>query len=247
MEELIIGIDTEIFLWLNSRHTSFWDTFMFLTSGKLIWVPLYLSMLYAIFLCYGWRTMLLMGLMTAVAVGAADQLCSELLRPVIERMRPANLDNPLSRYVHIVDDYRGGRFGFPSSHAANTFALAALTAFLFRRWQYTLFVFTWAVIICYSRIYLGVHYPGDILAGLTIGSAFGAICYACAGVVLAVFVYRKPREREARALIARYKHGAPLITTRIGRHEIKWRPTYLPVTVGAVTFICILVYTAFAA
>lgn len=129
MDELIIQADEQILLWVNSHHSAYWDYFMYAISGRLIWVPLYAAMLYAIFLSYGWRTMLLMGLITALAVTAADQICATVLRPVFQRMRPANLDNPISALVHIVDGYRGGRFGFPSCHAANTFAVAVLNSF----------------------------------------------------------------------------------------------------------------------
>lgn len=226
MAEYLIGIDTDLFLWLNSHHSPFWDTFMYAASGRAIWIPLYVAILYAIYLCYGWRTTILMAFISGVAIGISDQVCAEVLRPAIERMRPANPENPLSESVHVVFDYRGGRYGFPSSHAANTFALAALTSLLFRRWQFTLFSYLWALIICYSRIYLGVHYPGDILAGLLIGSFFGAVGYLL-----------------PKALIERLMVYTPVVTSRIGSRTVSWHPCYLPVIIGILTFICILAYS----
>lgn len=246
MSEFVIGLDTDIFLWVNSRHAPFWDTFMYIFSGRAVWIPLYLTMLYAVYLSFGWRTMILMGVMTAVAVAASDQISASVLRPIFERLRPANLENPLSRYVHIVEGYRGGRFGFPSCHAANTFAAATLTSLLFRRWQYTVCVFIWAITICYSRLYLGVHYPGDILAGLTIGTVCGSTCYACSGMALALFVKAVPYKHEARQIVATYKRGAPYIHSRLFGHDITWRPTYLPVFVAIVTTLLIFAYAAIA-
>lgn len=244
MGELIIALDTDIFLWLNSHHAPFWDRFMYAASGRAIWVPFYLSILYTVYLSYGIRTMVLMGLMSVVAVASADQLCATLLRPIFERMRPANLENPISELVHIVEGYRGGRYGFPSCHAANTFACASLTSLLFRRWQFTVFIILWAVLVCYSRIYLGVHYPGDILVGLSIGTVCGSLSYACAGIVLGLFVYSKPMKREARRITATYRRGAPLIHSSAGSRVIVWRPTYLPVFVGSLTVIAILFASA---
>lgn len=220
--DFLIGIDTDLFLWLNSHHSPFWDTFMFVTSGRAVWIPFYATILYAIYLRFGWRTMLIMGIMCGIAVGLADQVTAGLLRPVFGRLRPAHLENPLSEFVHIVSGYRGGRYGFPSSHAANTFAMAALTALLFRRLQYTIFVYIWALIICYSRIYLGVHYPGDILAGLLIGSTFGVLGYAIAKEI-------------ARKL--KYWHI----------NKLKRRcPSNISIFTGIATFIVIIIYTLIA-
>lgn len=242
MIDFIIDTDTALLLWVNARHSQFWDIFMYAVSGKMIWVPFYAMILYAVYLSYGVRTMILMAMMVAFAVGAADQLCGSLIRPVFERMRPANLDNPVSDWVHIVDDYRGGRYGFPSCHAANTFALTTLMSMLFRRPGFTVFMILWSIIVCYSRIYLGVHYPGDILAGLVVGTICGLVFYALAEVFTVVYVKINPRSREARKIVATYKRGAPRIYTNIGRCICQWRPPTLSVVVGILTFISVLVY-----
>lgn len=93
--------------------------------------------------------------------------------------------------------------------------------------------------------YLGVHYPGDILAGLSIGIVCGALAYTCAGIVLGLFVYSKPAKREARKIVATYRRGSPNIHSHVGNRVVTWRPTYLPVAVGTMTVMTISVVSAF--
>ena len=177
MGEYLINLDTEIFLLLNSWNNRYWDIAMKMATGKLIWVGMYISLVYALGKAYGWQTALVMIIMAGLSVAAADQLTASVIRPVVERLRPSNVDNPISHLVHLVNGYRSGGFSFPSCHAANTFALATLMALVFRRWRFSFAIIIWAVINCYSRIYLGVHYPGDILAGTVIGCLCGSIFY----------------------------------------------------------------------
>ena len=240
--ELIVDLDEEIFLWINSFHSKSIDMFMFWISTRIIWVPLYLTMLYAVFLSYGWRTMLLMGIMVGIAVAASDQVSASVLRPIFERYRPANLEDDLSPLVHIVDGYRGGKYGFPSCHAANTFAAATLTSRLFKRHVFSIFVFMWAILICYSRIYLGVHFPGDLILGALIGSFFGTFCYAMAQVALRI-VYKNSHADIRRRMIATYRRGSQMIVSRVFNHEIRWRPTYIPITTGILTLIITFIAT----
>lgn len=104
-------------------------------------------------------------------------------RPSVCRLRPSNPENPLSEMVHIVGGYRGGSYGFPSCHAANSFALASFLTLLFANRKLSLFIFAWAVLNSYSRVYLGVHYPGDLLVGAIIGTAAGLAMAFAAGYV----------------------------------------------------------------
>lgn len=106
-----------------------------------------------------------------------------LIRPEVCRLRPSNPENPLSEMVHIVGGYRGGSYGFPSCHAANSFALASFLTLLFANRKLSLFIFAWAVLNSYSRVYLGVHYPGDLLVGAIIGTAAGLAMAFAAGYV----------------------------------------------------------------
>ena len=164
-------IDTQVFLALNGLHAPYFDVFMKLFTGKWIWVPMYAAVLFAVVRTYRWRQTLAVLVCVALAITIADQVCATLIRPEVCRLRPSNPENPLSEMVHIVGGYRGGSYGFPSCHAANSFALASFLTLLFANRKLSLFIFAWAVLNSYSRVYLGVHYPGDLLVGAIIGTA----------------------------------------------------------------------------
>lgn len=160
-------IDSQVFLALNGLHAPYFDAFMKLFTGKWIWVPMYAAVLVCV----------------ALAITIADQVCATLIRPEVCRLRPSNPENPLSEMVHIVGGYQGGSYGFPSCHAANSFALASFLTLLFANRKLSLFIFAWAVLNSYSRVYLGVHYPGDLLVGAIIGTAAGLAMAFAAGYV----------------------------------------------------------------
>lgn len=176
-------IDTQVFLALNGLHAPYFDVFMKLFTGKWIWVPMYAAVLFAVVRNYRWRQTLAVLVCVALAITIADQVCATLIRPEVCRLRPSNPENPLSEMVHIVGGYRGGSYGFPSCHAANSFALASFLTLLFANRKLSLFIFAWAVLNSYSRVYLGVHYPGDLLVGAIIGTAEGLAMAFAAGYV----------------------------------------------------------------
>lgn len=176
-------IDTQVFLALNGLHAPYFDAFMKLFTGKWIWVPMYAAVLFAVVRNYRWRQTLAVLVCVALAITIADQVCATLIRPEVCRLRPSNPENPLSEMVHIVGGYRGGSYGFPSCHAANSFALASFLILLFANRKLSLFIFAWAVLNSYSRVYLGVHYPGDLLVGAIIGTAAGLAMAFAAGYV----------------------------------------------------------------
>jgi undecaprenyl-diphosphatase len=166
----LAGVDQQLTLWLNGMNSPFFDNFMSLYSGKFIWVPMYVAILYVMLRNYHWRTVLLCVVGIALTITFADQVCSSLIRPIVARPRPASPDSPVSDLVHIVNGSRGGHYGFPSCHAANSFGLAVFLMLLMKRRTLNIFMFSWAIINCYSRIYLGRHYVGDIIVGALVGS-----------------------------------------------------------------------------
>lgn len=170
-------IDARLLLIVNGAHSPFFDSVMWCISGRWIWVPFYAVLAYLLFRRMSWKRASLCLVTIGLIILAADQTCATLIRPEIGRLRPANLNNPLSSFVHVVNGYRGGRYGFPSCHAANTFALAVFMSLVIRHKWFTVMMFSWAFIVSYSRMYLGVHYFGDIFCGATIGSLFAVLFY----------------------------------------------------------------------
>jgi len=180
MLEFLNNIDTDIFLLFNGMHAPFFDRFMLLFTGRFIWIPMYAAILILIVKTFGLKKSGLYIAAIALAIALTDQTCATLIRPAVERLRPSNPENPLSALTVVVDGYRGGSYGFPSCHSANSFALATILTCILRSRKMTVFILAWAILNSYTRLYLGVHYPGDLLIGAVIGSAFGFICYKLA-------------------------------------------------------------------
>ena len=170
-------IDTDLFLYLNSLHVEWMDKIMILITNMGIWFPLYLLLIYWTARQFGkrcWWVFLAVG----VVVLCSDQLSSHVFKPVFQRLRPCY--NPdLQDLIHLPKGLAGGRYGFTSSHAANTFAVAAFLTPVLRNYRPWLGIvlYLWAFISSYSRIYLGFHYPGDILCGAILGILVGLVLW----------------------------------------------------------------------
>lgn len=182
MLDKIEQIDRDLLLWINGQNSPFFDSLMWQVSHQIIWIPLYLF-----FIIYAFRKLELKPFMFFIlGVGLcfllADRLSVMAFKDVFMRYRPThNLDikDLVHTYINTEgDEYRGGTYGFVSSHAANFFALSTFLYLNFRQHSKNwFFIWIWALLIAYSRMYLGVHYPLDILCGSLLGILIGWIVY----------------------------------------------------------------------
>jgi len=167
-------LDQQFFLLLNSLNSPFWDQVMHVLTGKLIWVPLYLAILIYLGLKYK-RKFLVILLFVILAAVMADQI-SVLIKNSVERPRPCH-EPVLTGLVHLFNGECGGKFGFVSSHATNSFNVALISLLFIRKRWFSISIVIWALVVGYSRIYLGVHYPGDVICGSLLGALIGWINY----------------------------------------------------------------------
>lgn len=166
MIETIKYAEYEWFLWLNSFHSPTFDVIMFWVTFRFTWLPLYVYVIYYTYIKFKatfWQNLIFI----VLSVGLSDRFTSGFMKPFFQRFRPCH-DPLIQQMVHVVGDC-GGQFGFASSHAANCFALATSFYLLNRGDKLTIFLFIWAIIVSYSRIYVGVHFPTDLLVGAIIG------------------------------------------------------------------------------
>jgi undecaprenyl-diphosphatase len=170
--DIIVDLDRDLFLYLNNLHTAWLDPIMLWITKTIAWLPLYLFLLFLIIKNYKKQSWIpLLGI--AITILLADQITSGFMKPFFERLRPSR-EPSLEGLVHLVDGYTGGLYGFASSHAANTLGTAIFFFLLFRaKYAWIKWLFLWATLMTYTRIYLGVHYPGDIVVGALIGLACG--------------------------------------------------------------------------
>lgn len=173
----LVEADQNLLLYLNGLHNTLGDYFMPVFTGKWIWVPMYASILYVLLKNFNWKVVLFCLIGIALTITFADQVCATVIRPIVERPRPSNPASPIADLVHIVNGRRGGGFGFPSCHASNSFGLAFFLVFLFRKRWLSIFICAWAVVNCYTRIYLGLHYPGDLVVGMLVGLCGAMLMY----------------------------------------------------------------------
>ena len=188
MLEKLIHIDTQILLAINGWHAPWADTLMWIISAKETWIPLYLLLVGLLVWRYRKPAMTSMKWLQKVpacvviivviglAVGAADFVASGILKDWVARPRPSRVPE-LEGVLHLVNGYKSGRYGFVSSHAANTMACGLLFSLIWRNKIATVGLMLWVAANCYSRMYLGVHYPLDIFGGLMVGTLVALTAY----------------------------------------------------------------------
>ncbi|KAA9325840.1 phosphatase PAP2 family protein [Hymenobacter busanensis] len=176
MIDSLQNLDRWLLVTANNTATPALDRFMIFMSDRFVWFPAYLVIIVALIYYFGRRAYLLLPLL-GLSVALADSVSSRFFKPYFARLRPCH-DPELSETLNLVHGC-GGKFGFISSHAANSFSMAVFLCLVLPRrfWPVKVLLLVWAAVLSYSRIYLAAHYPSDVLAGTTLGAALGWLCY----------------------------------------------------------------------
>lgn len=181
MDELL-RLDTEWFMSIHSVRNGFLDFIMPVFTNRWIWIPLYVIMAFALLRRYGKR-MAVIAPVIAIMILISDQ-GANLFKENVKRPRPCHNPELISTFHVTTPNGCGGPFGYFSGHAANSFAISLLMCLLVRRkdidrWKPWLILFLWALMVSWSRIYMGVHYPGDVLSGAVFGMIVAGLVYFC--------------------------------------------------------------------
>ena len=200
----LIDIDKQVMLALNGSDSLYMDGVMRVYTSTVVWLPVALILLFVVLKNNSLRVGLLTVLAVALTVVATDQASSHLIKPLVARLRPCN-DPSIMHLIDTVNGYRAGGYSFTSSHACNSFGIFAVVALIVRNRVLSLSLLLWAAINSYSRIYLGVHYPGDILCGALLGATIGSVMY-----LIFNFVRNKVEFSSVR-ITANYTHSGYLV------------------------------------
>lgn len=188
--EYLQSLDYSIFGILNGSHAEYFDHLMWLIGKTQMWVPMILVLLWL-----SWRRGSMATVLIVVAIALtvliSDQVSSSIIKPLAARLRPSH-DPSLTSSIELVNNYRGGLYGFVSSHAANSVGTASLVIMIFRHRAVTIVMALWAALVSYCRIYEGVHFPGDILGGAVIGLLSALAVYTLYKRIKPRFSRREP-------------------------------------------------------
>ncbi len=223
-----MNIDYRLLLALNGSDSIFCDSVMWDISRIGLWLPLYAILVIVVWRNNKWREAMFIYLAIAVTILMADQIASGVMKPYFHRLRPTH-DPLIGDMIDTVRDYRGGLYGFCSSHASNTFALATFMTLLMRHLWLSVSLFGWASVCSYSRMYLGVHFPSDILCGALLG-------VACALFVYGTLVFIKSYLPSTTGY-----YSSAFTSTGYQRHDILW-----PILTLFLTIIYTLFHAAFS-
>lgn len=203
----LLNIDRYMLLSLNGSDSLFWDGCSLIYTSIAIWMPLLFVLLCVLLRNNNIKNFLLILLLIAVATTLTHVISAAICKPFFERWRPTN-DPMLMFAVDTVNGLRETKYGFISSHAANSFGIATFLMLLIRNKAWTNSLIIWATINAFTRIYLGVHYPGDILCGALVGVIVGYSIYR-----LYVYIQNKNRRTSRRDWISNnYTKGGYLVT-----------------------------------
>lgn len=171
----ITNLDTELFLFLNGLHVDWLDPIMTFISGKITWAPFYLILLFLVIKKYKKQSILIL-IGVVILIVCSDQISSGIFKPIFERPRPCH-NEAIKDLVYLPNGHCGGAYGFISSHACNCFALAVFITHVLKKYyrKIAYIMYIWASLVAYSRIYMGVHYPGDIIVGAVVGIIVGFV------------------------------------------------------------------------
>ena len=169
-------LDHQLTLAINGSDSLFWDNIMYTVTDTFSWSMVIVALLVVIFKNNTWKEFVMICVTIALLIFVADRICSGLVKPMVARWRPTQ-DPQLMYFVDVVRNYRGGRFGFFSGHACNTMCMAVFLSWLFRSRKMTITLLFWSLTTTFTRLYLGVHYLGDVTVGFLVGIFLGCLFY----------------------------------------------------------------------